>query len=134
MNQPLFLWIPHGLKVGHVQRGVLSLWTTLLPCVWQWCYIARAMIVHFYRIFLVSFTNFFRKFSTIFSILEIKPCEFGSRIRDMGAEVGNICFLSPLVLSNWEDLAFSVFLYFLRKVCLIFNFWMIKCTIMFCLT
>ena len=40
--------------------------------------------------------------------------------------VGNIWFLSPLVLSKWEDLAFSV----LRKVCLFFNFWMIKCTIM----
>ena len=40
--------------------------------------------------------------------------------------VGNICFLSPLVLSKWEDLAFSVCI----KVCLIFNFWMLKCTIM----
>ena len=41
-------------------------------------------------------------------------------------EVGNICFLSPLILSKWEDLAFSVCI----KVCLFFNFWMLKCTIM----
>ena len=41
-------------------------------------------------------------------------------------KVGNICFLSPLVLSKWEDLAFSVCI----KLCLFFNFWMLKCTIM----
>ena len=40
--------------------------------------------------------------------------------------VGNICFLNPLFLSKWEDLAFSVCI----KVCLFFNFWMLKCTIM----
>ena len=44
----------------------------------------------------------------------------------IGSRVGNICFLSPLVLSKWEDLAFSVCI----KVCLFFNFWMLKCTIM----
>ena len=42
------------------------------------------------------------------------------------AKVGNICLLSPLVLSKWEDLAFSVCI----KVCIFFNFWMLKCTIM----
>ena len=41
-------------------------------------------------------------------------------------KVGNIWFLSPLVLSKWEDLAFSVYI----KVCLFFNFWMLKCSIM----
>ena len=40
--------------------------------------------------------------------------------------VGNFWFLYPLVLSKWEDLAFSVWI----KVCLFFNFWMLKCTIM----
>ena len=42
------------------------------------------------------------------------------------SKVGNIWFLSSLVLSKWEDLAFSVCI----KVCLFFNFWMLKCTIM----
>ena len=42
------------------------------------------------------------------------------------SQVGNICLLSPLVLSKWEDLAFSVCI----KVCLFFNFWMLKCKIM----
>ena len=41
--------------------------------------------------------------------------------------VGNIWFLSPLVLSKWEDLAFSVCI----KVCLFFSFWMLKCTNVF---
>ena len=40
--------------------------------------------------------------------------------------VGNIWLLSPLVLSKWEDLAFSVCI----KVRLFFKFWMLKCTIM----
>ena len=35
--------------------------------------------------------------------------------------VGNICFLSPLVLSKWEDLAFSVCIIFEKSV-FIFQF------------
>jgi len=42
------------------------------------------------------------------------------------SKVGNICFFSPLVLSKWEDLAFSVCI----KVCLFFKLWTLKCTIM----
>ena len=32
--------------------------------------------------------------------------------------------------ANWEVLQLSQIVYFLRKVCLFFNFWIIKCTIM----
>ena len=42
----------------------------------------------------------------------------------------NVWFLSTLVLSKWEIPQLSRFVYFLRKVCSFFNFWMIKCTSM----
>ena len=39
-----------------------------------------------------------------------------------------LVFLSSL--SKWEIPQLSQFVYFMRKVCLFVNFWMIKCTIM----
>ena len=45
------------------------------------------------------------------------------------SQVGNIWSFSPLVLSKWEIPQLSQFVYFMRKVCLFLNFWMIKCTI-----
>ena len=50
------------------------------------------------------------------------------------SRVRNIWYFSPLVLSKWDyfcSVRFAQFVYFLMEVCLLFNFWMLKFTIMF---
>ena len=51
--------------------------------------------------------------------------------RNLGAKY--LVFVSSCFV-KLRELSFAQFVYFLGKVCLIFNFWMIKFTIMFCLT
>ena len=46
----------------------------------------------------------------------LKINEIKSRRNTKGPKEGNICFLSPLVLSKWEDLAFSVSRLFEKSV------------------
>ena len=104
---------------------VYSIWLLVtVGALWQLC---AAMISWVDHELSWLFTKRFRGFCLICRKKPNPSQNFCySHSLNVVSKVENICFLSPLVLSKWEDLAFSVCI----KVRLFFNFWMLKRTIM----